>query len=132
MSQVKITNQDFCIKVAIQDFCQRLVKTVSGVCVIKEDEDTSRSYRIDGEYIEFDCSKNSIGIIYTYDDDGLDEDETEYWYYYDEELDCYELPSESFVRRLCLLIFNLKNKETDEYNACVKLTKICEEANIGF
>ena len=54
------------------------------------------------------------------------------WYYYDEELDCYELPSESFVRRLCLLMYNIKNKESDEYNACIKLTKICEDANIGF
>lgn len=120
------------IKTAIQDFCERLAKAVSGVCVIKEDKNTSRSYRIDGEYIEFNYSRNSIAIISTYDDDGLDSEESEYWYYYDEELDCYDLPTESFVRRLCLLMFNLKNKESDEYNTCIKLTKICEEANIGF
>lgn len=120
------------VKVAIQNFCERLAKAVSEVCVVKEDEDTIRSYRIDGEYIEFDYSKNSIAIISTYDDDGLDSEESEYWYYYDKELDCYELPTESFVRRLCLLMFNLKHKESDEYNACVKLTKICEDANIGF
>lgn len=120
------------VETAIQNFCERLAKAVSEVCVVKEDEDTIRSYRIDGEYIEFDYSKNSIAIISTYDDDGLDSEESEYWYYYDKELDCYDLPTESFVRRLCLLMFNLKNKESDEYNACVKLTKICEEANIGF
>lgn len=120
------------VEIAIQNFCERLAKAVRETCVIKEDENTSRSYRIDGEYIEFDYSKNSIAIISIYDDDGLDCDESEYWYYYDEELDCYELPTESFVRRLCLLMFNIKNKESDEYNACVKLTKICEDANIGF
>lgn len=120
------------VKVAIQNFCERLAKAVSEVCVVKEDEDTIRSYRIDGEYIEFDYSKNSIAIISIYDDDGLDSEESEYWYYYDKELDCYDLPTESFVRRLCLLMFNLKHKESDEYNACVKLTKICEDANIGF
>ena len=120
------------VKVAIQDFCERLAKAVSEICVIKEDKNTSRSFKVDGECIEFDYSKNCIGIISTYDDDGLDSEESEYWYYYDEEFDCYELPSESFVRRLCLLMFNIKNKESDEYNACVKLTKICEDANIGF
>ena len=120
------------VEIAIQNFCERLAKAVREICVIKEDENTSRSYRIDGEYIEFDYSKNSIAIISIYDDDGLDCDESEYWYYYDEELDCYELPSESFVRRLCLLMYNIKNKESDEYNACIKLTKICEDANIGF
>lgn len=120
------------VEIAIQNFCERLAKAVREICVIKEDEDTIRSYRIDGEYIEFDYSKNSIAIISTYDDDGLDSEESEYWYYYDKELDCYELPTESFVRRLCLLMFNLKHKESDEYNDCIKLTKICEDANIGF
>ena len=120
------------VKEAIQNFCKRLAKAVSEVCVVKEDEDTSRSYRFDREYIEFNYTRNSMAIISTYDDDGLDSEESEYWYYYDEELDCYDLPSESFVRRLCLLMYNIKNKESDEYNACVKLTKICEDANIGF
>lgn len=122
------------VEIAIQNFCERLAKTVREICVIKEDENTSRSYRIDGEYIEFNYTRNSIAIISLCDANVglLDEDETEYWYYYDEELDCYELPSESFVRRLCLLMFNIKNKESDEYNACIKLTKICEDANIGF
>ena len=119
------------VKEAIQNFCERLTKAVSEVCVVKEDEDTSRSYGFDREYIEFNYTRNSIAIISTYDD-GLDSEESEYWYYYDEELDCYELPTESFVRRLCLLMYNIKNKESDEYNACVKLTKICEDANIGF
>lgn len=122
------------VKEAIQNFCERLAKAVSEVCVIKESEDISRSYSVDGEYIKFDCDDNSIAIVSICDASVglLDEDETEYWYYYDEELDCYELPSESFVRRLCLLMFNIKNKESDEYNACIKLTKICEDANIGF
>ena len=109
----------------IKEFCLKFENLCESYCGIRTNSRTVRSYSLNGCYLVYNPIACMVGVI-------REGAEHLYWYYYDEDLDRYDLPNTDFVKAVIEYITTLNLFETDEYKKVKELTKLLEDAEIGF